>query len=71
MVTAKAKLGEGDDGNYGSAATRDIECLQAISRRIHCGSFFLSPPLLPFPPMFSCFFSTLSPDFENNAKGWE
>jgi len=31
-----------DDGNYGSAGTRDIECLQAISRRIHCGAFSLS-----------------------------
>ena len=29
---------ENDDGNYGSAATRDVECLQAISRRIHCGT---------------------------------
>ncbi|ORY83485.1 chorismate mutase [Leucosporidium creatinivorum] len=44
------KLGkENDDGNYGSAGTRDIECLQAISRRIHCGMFvseskFLSAP---------------------------
>lgn len=27
----------GDDSNYGSSATRDIECLQAISRRIHYG----------------------------------
>jgi hypothetical protein len=26
---------ENDDGNYGSAATRDLEALQAISRRIH------------------------------------
>lgn len=26
-----------DDGNYGSAATRDVEALQAISRRIHFG----------------------------------
>ncbi|KAK4051747.1 chorismate mutase aro7 [Microbotryomycetes sp. JL221] len=44
------KLGkENDDGNYGSACTRDIECLQNISRRIHCGMFvseskFLSKP---------------------------
>lgn len=30
-----------DDGNYGSAGTRDIECLQAVSRRIHCGQFNL------------------------------
>ena len=26
-----------DDSNYGSSATRDIECLQALSRRIHYG----------------------------------
>lgn len=26
-----------DDGNYGSVACRDIEALQAISRRIHYG----------------------------------
>ncbi|ORX70123.1 chorismate mutase [Linderina pennispora] len=29
----------GDDKNYGSSATRDIECLQALSRRIHYGKF--------------------------------
>jgi len=28
-----------DDGNYGSAATRDVEVLQALSRRIHFGGF--------------------------------
>ena len=28
-----------DDQNYGSAATRDVECLQAMSRRIHYGKF--------------------------------
>lgn len=28
---------EGDDKNYGSAATKDIDCLQALSRRIHYG----------------------------------
>lgn len=26
-----------DDNNYGSSATKDIECLQALSRRIHYG----------------------------------
>lgn len=26
-----------DDGNYGSSATRDVEVLQALSRRIHFG----------------------------------
>ncbi|KAH8924725.1 chorismate mutase [Atractiella rhizophila] len=38
---ATAALGGGsdDDGNYGSAVTRDIECLQALSRRIHFGMF--------------------------------
>ncbi|KAI9479338.1 chorismate mutase aro7 [Coemansia sp. RSA 989] len=30
---------KGDDKNYGSSATRDIECLQALSRRIHYGKF--------------------------------
>lgn len=28
-----------DDGNYGSAATLDVEILQAISKRIHYGMF--------------------------------
>jgi len=28
-----------DDGNYGSAATLDIEILQAISKRVHYGKF--------------------------------
>jgi len=28
-----------DDGNYGSAATIDVEVLQAISRRVHYGKF--------------------------------
>ena len=27
----------GDDQNYGSAATRDVECLQVLSQRIHYG----------------------------------
>ncbi|KAH7523965.1 hypothetical protein FEM48_Zijuj06G0068100 [Ziziphus jujuba var. spinosa] len=29
----------GDDGNYASTATSDLNCLQAISRRIHYGNF--------------------------------
>ncbi|CAH7687907.1 chorismate mutase [Phakopsora pachyrhizi] len=28
-----------DDSNYGSSATRDVEILQAVSRRIHYGKF--------------------------------
>lgn len=29
-----------DDGNYGSAATIDVEVLQAISKRVHYGEIF-------------------------------
>jgi chorismate mutase len=34
-----------DDGNYGSAATVDVEVLQAISKRVHYGA-----SLFPFSP---------------------
>jgi chorismate mutase len=27
----------GDDQNYGTSATRDVEVLQALSRRVHYG----------------------------------
>ncbi|CDF35500.1 unnamed protein product [Chondrus crispus] len=30
---------EGDDQNYGSSATCDVACLQALSKRIHYGKF--------------------------------
>uniref|UniRef100_A0A2P2JCL6 Chorismate mutase n=2 Tax=Rhizophora mucronata TaxID=61149 RepID=A0A2P2JCL6_RHIMU len=30
---------DGDDGNYASTAASDLNCLQAISRRIHYGKF--------------------------------
>lgn len=30
-------LGRTDDGNYGSSACRDVDALEAISRRIHYG----------------------------------
>lgn len=33
----KGKTESEDDGNYGSSATRDVEVLQALSRRIHFG----------------------------------
>ncbi|RKP37249.1 chorismate mutase [Dimargaris cristalligena] len=29
----------GDDSNYGSSATKDVECLQNLSKRIHYGKF--------------------------------
>jgi len=41
-----------DDGNYGSAATVDVEILQAISKRVHYGmypaSFILEPNAYEF-----------------------
>lgn len=44
-----------DDGNYGSAATVDVEVLQAISKRVHYGLsspafFFFSVVLRPIIP---------------------
>ena len=33
-----------DDGNYGSAATLDVEVLQAISKRVHYGTSAQLPP---------------------------
>lgn len=46
MVTAAKKRASGiagddehDDGNYGSAATIDVEVLQAVSKRVHYGTF--------------------------------
>lgn len=32
-------VAEGDDGNYASTAASDLNCLQALSRRIHYGKF--------------------------------
>jgi chorismate mutase len=39
-----------DDGNYGSAATVDVEVLQAISKRVHYGPSFF--PLPSSPPTY-------------------
>jgi chorismate mutase len=39
--TGEEKAEERDDGNYGSSATRDVEVLQALSRRIHFGEWEL------------------------------
>ncbi|KAI9593937.1 chorismate mutase [Syncephalis fuscata] len=38
-----------DDQNYGSSATRDIECLQALSRRIHYGKFIAEAKFVADP----------------------
>jgi len=43
---ARGVVGEAefdDDGNYGSAATIDVEILQAISKRVHYGGFVVWP----------------------------
>lgn len=47
---------QGDDGQYGSAAVRDVEVLSALSRRIHFGMFvseskFRSDPLAFVDPI--------------------
>lgn len=39
MLCAADIAAAGDDGNYGSAATLDVLCLQALSKRIHYGKF--------------------------------
>ncbi|KAF9047080.1 chorismate mutase [Hymenopellis radicata] len=41
-----------DDGNYGSAATIDIEILQAISKRVHYGKFVSESKFLENPAAF-------------------
>jgi len=41
-----------DDGNYGSAATLDIEVLQAISKRVHYGKFVSESKFLSDPAAF-------------------
>ncbi|KAE9393165.1 chorismate mutase [Gymnopus androsaceus JB14] len=41
-----------DDGNYGSAATIDIEVLQAISKRVHYGKFVSESKFLENPSAF-------------------
>jgi chorismate mutase len=43
-----------DDGNYGSAATVDVEVLHAISKRVHYGSYIpISLILILAPTSFS------------------
>ncbi|ORZ36268.1 chorismate mutase, partial [Catenaria anguillulae PL171] len=39
----------GDDGNHGSAATRDVDCLQALSKRIHYGKYIAEAKFLADP----------------------
>jgi len=41
-----------DDGNYGSAATLDVEVLQAISKRVHYGKFVSESKFVDHPSVF-------------------
>lgn len=41
-----------DDGNYGSAATVDVEVLQAISKRVHYGKFVSESKFIQDPAAF-------------------
>jgi len=41
-----------DDGNYGSAATIDVEVLQAISKRVHYGKFVSESKFIENPAAF-------------------
>ncbi|KIY69879.1 chorismate mutase [Cylindrobasidium torrendii FP15055 ss-10] len=41
-----------DDGNYGSAATIDVEVLQGISKRVHYGKFVSESKFLEDPAAF-------------------
>ncbi|KAL0961106.1 hypothetical protein HGRIS_006082 [Hohenbuehelia grisea] len=41
-----------DDGNYGSAATIDVEALQAISKRVHYGKFVSEAKFIEHPAAF-------------------
>ncbi|WVW80536.1 chorismate mutase [Kwoniella bestiolae CBS 10118] len=51
-ITSTTRLALEDDGNYGSAATRDVEVLQALSRRIHFGMFVSESKFLEAPHNF-------------------
>jgi len=41
-----------DDGNYGSAATLDVEVLQSISKRVHYGKFVSESKFAEDPATF-------------------
>jgi len=44
---------EGDDGQYGSAAVCDIQALQALSKRIHYGTFVAESKFLAQPEEYT------------------
>lgn len=43
----------GDDQNYGSAATADVACLQALSKRIHYGKFIAEAKVQECPETYA------------------
>lgn len=43
----------GDDQNYGSAATADVACLQALSKRIHYGKFIAEAKVQENPEAYA------------------
>ena len=45
----------GDDEQYGSSAVCDVNCLQALSKRIHYGKFVAESKFLSEPELFSKF----------------
>lgn len=53
-AAANVKDEDNDDmpENYGSAATADVTCLQALSRRIHFGKFVAESKFLSSPSTF-------------------
>jgi chorismate mutase len=50
-----------DDGNYGSAATIDVEVLQAISKRVHYGKFVSESKFIAEPSAFIPHIQTPNP----------
>lgn len=42
----------GDDQNYGSSATADVACLQALSKRIHYGKFIAEAKVQDNPELY-------------------
>lgn len=52
LLTANQDLGEKKE-NYGSAAVSDVECLQALSRRIHFGKFVAEVKFLSDVPKYT------------------
>eukprot|EP00897_Mesotaenium_endlicherianum_P006753 jgi/Mesen1/6105/ME000310S05195 len=47
-----AIVAKGDDFNYGSTATMDVLCLQALSRRIHYGKFVAEAKFRESPDLY-------------------